>query len=51
MLHFGQRASKPRRMTVGELRRQYAAAFGEQSRSFHMEFLIRRISCRLWDGL
>lgn len=51
MLHFGQTASKLRRMTVGELRRQYAAAFGEQTRSFHMEFLIRRFSWRLWHGL
>jgi hypothetical protein len=34
-------------MTVGELRREYAAVFGEPTRSFHKEFLIRRIAWRI----
>jgi hypothetical protein len=34
-------------MTVGELRREYAEVFGEPTRSFHKEFLVRRIAWRL----
>ena len=51
MLNIGQRVSELRRMTVGELRREYAVVFVEQTRSFHKEFLIRRIAWRLSDGL
>lgn len=47
MLNVGQRVSELRRMTVGELRREYAEVFGEQTRSFHKEFLIRRIAWRV----
>lgn len=47
MLNVGQKVSELRRMTVGELRREYAAVFGEQTRSFHKEFLIRRIAWRM----
>lgn len=47
MLNVGQKVSELRRMTVGELRREYAVAFGEQTRSFHKEFLIRRIAWRM----
>ncbi|MBY0309129.1 MAG: DUF2924 domain-containing protein [Phycisphaerales bacterium] len=39
--------SELRRMTVGELRREYAEVFGEQTRSFHKEFLVRRIAWRI----
>ena len=35
------------RMTVGELREEYREVFGEESRSNHRQFLIRRIAWRL----
>lgn len=35
------------RMTVGELLARYAEVFGEESRSRHREFLIRRIAWRV----
>lgn len=47
MLNVGQKLSELRRMTLGELRREYATVFGEQTRSFHKEFLIRRIAWRM----
>ncbi|MBL8763791.1 MAG: DUF2924 domain-containing protein [Phycisphaerae bacterium] len=47
MLNVGQKVSELRRMTVGELRREYAEVFGEPTRSFHKEFLVRRIAWRL----
>lgn len=47
MLNVGQRVSELRRMTVGELRREYAEVFGEQTRSYHKEFLVRRIAWRI----
>jgi hypothetical protein len=34
-------------MTVGQLRERFAEAHGETTRSFHKEFLIRRIAWRL----
>jgi hypothetical protein len=36
-----------RRMTVTELRKQYLDAFGEESRSYHKEFLFRKIAWRI----
>lgn len=47
MLNVGQKVSELRRMTVGELRREYAQVFGEPTRSFHKEFLVRRIAWRI----
>lgn len=47
MLNVGQKVSELRRMTVGELRREYTEVFGEQTRSYHKEFLIRRIAWRI----
>ncbi|HMN39506.1 MAG TPA: DUF2924 domain-containing protein [Phycisphaerales bacterium] len=47
MLNVGQKVSELRRMTVGELRREYAEVFGEQTRSYHKEFLVRRIAWRI----
>ncbi len=47
MLNVGQKVSELRRMTVGELRREYSEVFGEQTRSFHKEFLMRRIAWRV----
>jgi len=35
------------RMTVGELRNKYLDVFGEETRSFHKEFLRKRIAWRL----
>jgi hypothetical protein len=34
-------------MTVGELRDKYLAVFGEETRSYHKDFLRKRISWRL----
>ena len=47
MLNVGQKVSELRRMSVGELRREYAVVFGEQTRSFHKEYLVRRIAWRI----
>ena len=35
------------RMTVGQLRKKYLEAFGEESRSNHKQFLFRRIAWRI----
>jgi hypothetical protein len=44
-----------RHMTVGQLKNQYRALFGEESRSGHKQFLFRRIAWRIqanaWGGL
>ncbi len=45
-LNVGQLVSELRRMTVKELRRKYAEVHGEQTRSYHKEYLIRRIAWR-----
>jgi hypothetical protein len=34
-------------MTVGQLREKYREVFGEESRSYHKQFLFRRIAWRL----
>lgn len=47
MLNVGHKVSELQRMTVGELRREYAEVFGEQTRSYHKEFLVRRIAWRV----
>ena len=47
MLNVGQMVSELRRMTVSELRRKYANVFGEQTRSHHKDYLIRRIAWRM----
>jgi hypothetical protein len=46
-LNVGQMVSELRRMTVTELRRKYAEVFGEQTRSHHKDYLIRRIAWRV----
>jgi len=38
------------RMTVGELQQSYVEAFGEQARSRHKQYLIRRIAWRLQEN-
>jgi len=35
------------RMTVGELRDKYIEVFGEETRSYHREFLRKRIAWRI----
>jgi hypothetical protein len=35
------------RMTVSQLREKYVEVFGEQSRSFHKDFLRKRIAWRI----
>jgi len=47
MLKVGKMVSELRGMTVGELRRRYAEVFGEQTRSFHKDYLVRRIAWRM----
>ncbi len=46
-LNIGKEIAALKRMTVPELRRRYAEAFGETTTSRHKEFLIRRIIWRL----
>ncbi|HRZ56219.1 MAG: DUF2924 domain-containing protein [Candidatus Latescibacteria bacterium] len=46
-LNIGKEITALKRMTVPELRRKYAVAFGETTTSRHKEFLIRRIVWRL----
>ena len=46
-LTVGQLMSELRRMTVKELRRKYAEVHGEQTRSYHKDYLIRRIAWRM----
>lgn len=46
-LNVGKEITALKRMTVPALRRKYAEAFGEGTRSRHKEFLIRRIVWRL----
>jgi hypothetical protein len=36
-----------RRMSVGQLRDRYAEVFGEPTRSFHKDYLVRRIAWRM----
>lgn len=46
-LNIGKEIAALKRMTVPDLRRKYAEAFGEGTTSRHKEFLIRRIVWRL----
>ncbi|HOX26974.1 MAG TPA: DUF2924 domain-containing protein [Candidatus Krumholzibacteria bacterium] len=46
-LNIGKEMTALKRMTVSELRRKYAAIFGEDTTSRHKEFLIRRIVWRM----
>jgi len=46
-LNIGKEMTALKRMTVPELRRKYAAVFGEDTMSRHKEFLIRRIIWRI----
>ena len=46
-LNIAKEVSVLKRMTVPQLRDRYAEAFGEQTRSNHKEWLIKRIAWRL----
>lgn len=46
-LNIGRMLSELQRMTVTELRRKYEEVFGEATRSFHRDFLIRKIAWRM----
>jgi hypothetical protein len=46
-LNVGKEITALRRMTVVDLRRRYADAFGETTTSRHKQFLIRRILWRM----
>jgi hypothetical protein len=46
-LNVGREVTALKKMTVPDLRRKYAEAFGESTTSRHKEFLIRRIIWRL----
>ncbi len=45
-LNVGRLMSELERMTVTELRRRYAEVFGEETRSYHKAYLVRRIAWR-----
>lgn len=44
-LNVGRLMSELERMTVTELRRKHVEVFGEETRSFHKAYLVRRITC------
>lgn len=46
-LNVGRLMSELERMTVTELRRRYAEVFGEETRSYHKAYLVRRIAWRM----
>jgi hypothetical protein len=46
-LNINKELALLQRMTVGQLRDRYGEVHGEPTRSFHKEFLIRRIAWRL----
>lgn len=47
MLNMDDKVRELRKMTVGELRAEYGEVFGEPTRSFHKDFLVRRIAWRV----
>lgn len=46
-LYVEKEVAALRRMTVGELRQRYQAAFGDSTRSQHKQWLIKRIAWKL----
>ena len=46
-LNIGREVAAMKRMTVAELRQKYAEVFGEETRSRHKDFLVRRIAWRM----
>ena len=47
MLNVGKEIAVLKHMTVAELRGRYAEVFGEETRSHHKDFLVKRIAWRL----
>jgi hypothetical protein len=47
MLNVGKEIAALKHQTAGELRAKYAEVFGEESRSRHKDFLVKRIAWRL----
>jgi len=47
MLNVGKEIAVLKHMTVAELRARYAEVFGEETRSHHKDFLVKRIAWRL----
>jgi hypothetical protein len=47
--NVGAELASLHRMTVGELREKYAAAFGEETRSWNKDFLRKRIAWRIQE--
>ncbi len=46
-MNVGKEIALLKRMTLGELRRRYAAVFGEETRNRHKDFLVKRIAWRI----
>ena len=46
-LNVGKMLSELRQMTVTELRRKYIEVYGEPTRSYNKEYLVRRIAWRM----
>jgi len=46
-MNVGKDIAALKNMTVAELRTRYAGAFGEETRSRHKEFLVKRIAWRM----
>ena len=46
-MNIGKEVAALRRCTAAELRKRYAEVFGEETRSRHKEYLLRRIAWRL----
>lgn len=46
-LNIGKEIAALKRMTVTELRRKYVEVFGEENRSRHKDYLVKRIAWRL----
>jgi len=47
MMNVGKEIAVLKHMTVAELRGRYAEVFGEEPRSHHKDFLVKRIAWRL----
>ena len=46
-MNVGKDIAALKNMTVADLRTRYAGVFGEETRSRHKEFLVKRIAWRL----
>ena len=47
MMNVGKEIAVLKHMTVAELRARYAEVFGEETRSRHRDYLVKRITWRL----